>query len=378
MKNAELNGFEVYMASADGKEREEVMVIESLDHQILPFKRDISLWNDIKALYCTIKYISKINPDIVHTHTPKAGLMGMLAAKLCRVPIRIHTVAGMPLQGLTGAKKTVVTLTEKLTYWAANQVWPNSKSLLQFIKENKFTGEKKLKIVGAGSSNGIDLNDYNPMALQSSILKEVSESLNYDTQNYYLLFVGRIVSQKGINELISVFVKLLKEYTNLRLILVGPYENDRDPISDEARTLIDTVPEILSVGYSKKVKYFMSLADLLVFPSHREGFPNVPMQAGAMQCPVICSKVTGNVDIVKHMETGLLHKPKDADDLEKNIRFALNNKQKMKIMTKNHFEFIENKFSRTYVQSQLLLNYVNLLNEKGIKNGFSLEAQTEK
>jgi glycosyltransferase involved in cell wall biosynthesis len=364
VKNARQHGFDVFMASADGKEREEVMKIEQTNHHILPFERDISLLQDLKSLFLTVQYIRKINPDIVHTHTPKAGLIGMLAAFICRVPIRIHTVAGMPLEGLTGLKKNVVFITEKLTYKLATNVWPNSNSLLNFIKEQRLTSEGKLDIIGQGTSNGIDLTEFNSKSIKTEILDTIKEKIQHDDNNIYLVSVGRIVSQKGINELVTVFEKIVKKKSNLRLILVGPFEDERDPISSKTRKAIEEMNEIISVGYSNKVKYYLHLADLLVFPSHREGFPNVPMQSGAMECPVIASKIKGNVDLITHKQTGLLHEVKNETDLEEKILFALENEIEVKKMTANLAKCIKEKFDRRYVQKEIINQYQKLLGNK--------------
>ena len=147
------NGFDVLMISADGKELAAVIELEKCRHIIVPMTRKITPVQDLKCLIRLIKVFKNERPDIVHTHTPKAGLLGMWAAKLCGVKIRIHTVAGMPLMVEKGIKLRLLTFIEKLTYKAANHVWPNSGSLYNYISEHKFTTAKKLQIVGRSFTN---------------------------------------------------------------------------------------------------------------------------------------------------------------------------------------------------------------------------------
>lgn len=363
MANASRNGFEVIMASADGDHLIEAKKIEQVRHKTLALKRDISIFSDLKALFQTIRFFLKEKPDIVHTHTPKAGLIGMLAAKLCRVPLRIHTVAGMPLVGLTGLKRSIVIFTEKLTYWAANHVWPNSYGLMDFILENRFTKPAKLKIIGEGSSNGINLSEFSEESFSEKISEQVKRDIGYSSDYKYMCFVGRIVSQKGIVELVSVFKQLQNKYTNWKLLLVGPFENDRDPVSAECVNEINSNPDIISTGYSDKVKYILKNADLCVFPSHREGFPNVPLQAGVLKCPIVCSEIVGNVEVVKHMNTGLLHEAKNELALYEQLDYAMNNPIKMQELAENNYKRIIEKFDRHFVQAEILRTYNKLLNE---------------
>jgi len=167
------------MISADGKERDEIIKNEGCPHIVVPMTRQITPWQDLKCLWQLIKIFRKEKPKIVHTHTPKAGLLGMLAAYICSVKVRIHTVAGLPLMVEKGFKFRLLTLIEKITYAAANRVWPNSTSLKNYIIEKRFTKKSKLGVILMGSSNGINLNRYSKQSLDNNIIEEIKKSFFY-------------------------------------------------------------------------------------------------------------------------------------------------------------------------------------------------------
>ena len=151
------NGFEVVMVSADGKEREDVVKNEDCSHQIINIQKKINLGRDLLALFQLIRIIYREKPDIVHSHTPKAGLIAMLASYICCVPVRMHTNSGTPLLTATGFNRYLIYYFEKLSYLCANNVYTNSSSLCSFLIENKLIDKGKIKVLGFGSSNGIDI-----------------------------------------------------------------------------------------------------------------------------------------------------------------------------------------------------------------------------
>lgn len=356
------NGFEVIMVSADGAELQDVIQNEQCRHIIVPMTRKITPVQDLKCLIRLIRIFKQEKPDIVHTHTPKAGLLGMWAAKLSGVKIRIHTVAGMPLMVEKGFKLRLLTFIEKLTYKAANQVWPNSGSLYNYIVEHKFTTVKKLKIIGKGSTNGINTNRFNKNVLDEKIIGEVKASINFSADTIYLLCIGRLVADKGIVELVNVFSLLQKKYANLKLILTGDFENELDPLPAAILQQIKTNPNIIHITWTQQVEYYMHIANYFVFPSHREGFPNVLLQAGAMQLPIICSRITGNADIVTDQQTGLIFEKANEQQMEMQIEYAINNPQQMQQMALNLQHIIIKDYKRENIWQNILAAYNSLLN----------------
>ncbi|MBK7124107.1 MAG: glycosyltransferase family 4 protein [Chitinophagaceae bacterium] len=356
------NGFDVLMISADGKELADVIENEQCPHMIVPMTRKITPLQDLKCLYRLIKIFRKEKPDIVHTHTPKAGLLGMLAAKFSGVKTRIHTVAGLPLMAETGFKYHLLIFIEKLTYAAASKVWPNSYSLLQFITEKKLCKPAKLHIIAKGSTNGININRFNEAALDENGVREIKQQVNFSDDHTYLLCIGRLVKDKGIVELVYVFTLLQQHNNNLHLILVGEFEAGLDPLPERTLQEIKTNPFITHINWSNRVEYFMHIADLFVFPSHREGFPNVLLQAGAMGLPVICSHITGNIDIVTNNETGLIFEKGNEQQMLKHLQYALEHPQQMQMMAQQLQQVINKNYRQENIWQNMLQAYKSLVN----------------
>jgi glycosyltransferase involved in cell wall biosynthesis len=361
LKYMKEQGFDVIMVSADGKEREEVVKNEEVPHYIIPMTRKITPFADILSLWRLYKFFKKEKPDIVHSHTPKAGLLSMLAAKLAGVKIRIHTIAGLRFMTSRGFTRRLLIRMEKLTAKWATHVWPNSFSLLKYVKENELVPEKKLAVIGKGSSNGINLSRFSQTFLQAEKLTAIKESIGYEESLTYFLSVGRIVKDKGIAELAYSFSKLYEQNNSLRLIVVGTFEDELDPIGEEIKKALQDHPGVILPGWSDDVEYFMSFSFALLHPSYREGFPNVLLQAGALLCPVICSRIEGNIDIVEHERTGLIFEPKDKADMLAKMEIALSIPGKLGEYAGNLRQDIENHFDQRVVQGLLYDEYRKIL-----------------
>ena len=261
----------------------------------------------------------------------------------------------------TGVTRKILTRMEKITANAATHVWPNSMSLLKFVEENKLADAQKMEVIGKGSSNGIDLSRFSKEQLTIEGIEKAKQRIGYDNSLTYLLSVGRIVKDKGISELAKVFASLYRQNHRLRLILVGTFEEHLDPLDVEVMQLVKAHPGIILVGWHDEVEYFMNLADILVHPSYREGFPNVVLQAAAMECPIICSRIEGNIDVVDENINGLLFTVKDEKDLQEKVEQALRDSSVMERMAGLLRKKVEENFDRSYVQQKLKEKYEFLL-----------------
>ncbi|MBS4066604.1 MAG: glycosyltransferase family 4 protein [Chitinophagaceae bacterium] len=299
-------GFDVVMISADGKEVQELKEQEDCPHFVVPFVRTIKPWQDLKCLFKLIQLFRKLKPDIVHTHTPKAGLLGMLAAFICGVPVRLHTIAGIPWINYTGIQKRLLKFLEKLNIQMATVVYPNSNNLKQFLLQQGIS-HGKLKILGHGTSNGID-TDYFRRGIEPVEEKAVEllrkRAIKQDAAVW--VYVGRLVKDKGTEELLDAFVSLKQFYPDDELWLIGEEEPELDPLSEHHLNIMINNSSIVRWGFQTDVRPFLAASGLLVFPSHREGFPNVPLQAAAMECAMILSDINGCNEIVTDSINGLL------------------------------------------------------------------------
>lgn len=355
------HGFEVVMVSAGGKEVDDVRKNEGCRYEIIPMTRKMTPFADLRSLWRLYRFFKKEKPDIVHSHTPKAGLLSMLAAKMAGVKIRIHTIAGLRFMTSRGATRKILVSMEKLTARCATHVWPNSFSLMNYIRDHRLVSARKMEVIGLGSSNGINLSRFSLQALRPEKLKQIRELVKYDQQFTYLLCVGRIVKDKGIDELLSAFTRAYDKNTRLRLILVGEFEDELDPVSDAARKILKEHPGIIRTGWNDDVEYFMQFSYALLHPSYREGFPNVLLQAGAMLCPVICSRIEGNVDVVEHERTGLLFEVRNSDDLYRQLERALDNPGQLRDYSAELRKKIESHFDQRVLHAQLKDKYLELL-----------------
>ncbi len=360
------NGLEVIMVSADGPQREQVMQAEGCPHRIVPMTRAITPAQDLRSLGRMWDLIRREKPDIVHTHTPKAGLLGMWAAWLAGVPVRIHTVAGMPLETARGRRRWLLLQMERLTAFFATEVWPNSPALVQAIEKEKICPPRKIRMLGSGSTNGIDLAVFAPEALQEDVLQKIKRELAWQPDHTYLLFVGRLVRDKGIVELAEAFSALAEAFPDLHLILLGEAEKERssERLPDETLRLLETHPRIHLRGWVDEVAEYLALADFLVHPSHREGFPNVLLQAGALACPIICSDITGNRNLIADESRGLLFRLGDAHHLAEKVREALTQPEQQAEKAKELQIRIRERYDRQKMHRLYLEAYRGLLHPK--------------
>ncbi len=354
----------VLMVSADGPEIEAVLKNEACPHTIIPFTRTISPLQDLKCLWQLTMFLRREKPDIVHTHTPKAGLIGMMAAWLARVPVKIHTVAGMPLMVESGNKRRLLEFTEKLTYFFADEVWPNAYSLLRFIQQHKFTKAEKLRVISKGSSNGILVANYTPENIDKALIAQLKTTIKYDASKFYLVVIGRIVADKGIVELMEAFKQLQQAHPQLHLLLLGNYEQALDPLPQATLDFIQHNEAITHVPWTNHVAAYLSFSNLLIHASHREGFPNVLLQAGAMHVPMVVSDIDGNNDIVTHQKTGLLFKVTDTADIIAQVNYAIENPIQLNQMAEQLQQEIRLNYSQAVIHEAIYENYQRLLKSK--------------
>lgn len=322
--------------------------------------RKITPIQDLKAVVQLYKIFRKEKPFIVHSHTPKAGTLSMIAAKLARVPNRLHTIAGLPLLEATGGKRKLLDIVEKLTYRCATMIYPNSFGLKDIIIEHGYTIPAKLKVIANGSSNGINTARFDPNLYSEADNLKLKEKLKIDKNEFVFVYVGRLVKDKGINELISAFGKLSLENENCKLILVGVFEKDLDPLLPKTESEINTNPNIIFAGWQNDVRPYFAISDVLVFPSYREGFPNVVMQAGAMGLPSIVTDINGCNEIVSENVNGTIIPVKNPEALYTSMKKFMMNKDYSNQLSTSARTIICENYDRQKVWDALKKEYSEL------------------
>ncbi len=355
LKELSEDGYEVIGISSPGEKLNELSEREGVRTISVYMERHISPFKDLKSLWKMWRVMKQERPDIVHSMTPKAGLVSMIAAKLAGVPIRIHTFTGLVFPTSTGIKKRVLMATDWLTCACATHIIPEGEGVKAELLNNKIT-KKDIKVLGHGNVRGIDLNYYNPSLF----------NIEKDIRFFTFVFVGRIVRDKGINELIEAFAKLNKDLPNTRLVLVGHQEERLDPIKPKIKQIIETNPSIKAVGSQKDVRPFYAEADALVFPSYREGFPNVVIEAGAMGLPSIVTDINGSREIIIEGENGTIIPSKDIDALYHAMKDFAVNHDKVKEMGVKSRPLIASRFEQSYVRKCLKDYYKEILEQKGL------------
>lgn len=346
---------EFIVVSSPGKELEEFGQNEGVRTIEVPMERHISPFKDLKSLWHMWRVMRREKPDMVHSMTPKAGLVSMIAAKMAGVPIRIHTFTGLVFPTSTGLKRRILMFTDWLTCACATHVIPEGEGVKADLLNNKIT-KKDIRVLGHGNVRGIDLDHFKPMSSITTFSKR---------GEFSFVFVGRLVGDKGINELISAFSRINNEYPKTHLVLVGPKEEKLDPIKPETATEILRNPAIETVGRQNDVRPFYAAADALVFPSYREGFPNVVIEAGAMGLPSIVTDINGSREIIIDGENGIIVPSKDAEALYQAMKRFVENPDEVKRMAANARPLIASRYEQSYVRQCLKDFYKECINSRG-------------
>ena len=331
---------------------------QAIDTIPVEMTRKITPLKDLVAAYKLYKIFKRERPYIVHTHTPKAGTLGMIAAKLSGVPNRLHTIAGLPLVEAKGPKRTLLNLVEKITYACATKIYPNSFGLQDIILENKFTNKSKLKVLGNGSSNGIITSYYDKSLYSDSEKLKLKENLGISPNDFAFVFVGRLVADKGLNELIGAFVNIEKQFNNVKLLLVGPYESDMDPLSNTTMEIIEKHDKIIALGWQDDVRPYFAISNGLVFPSYREGFPNVVLQAAAMKLPCIVTNINGCNEIIINNKNGIVIPVKNTQALFDSMKqlYMLPKDERLRMGDISRVNIVS-KFEQKFVWEAILNEY---------------------
>lgn len=350
--------FEVVGVAADtGKlktvsEREGIRVVD------IPMHREISLGADLKCLWRLYRLFRKERPEIVHTNTPKGSLLSMMAAKLARVPHRLYLVTGLRYQGANGWLRRILMTMERITCFCATKVIPEGQGVKQILIQDHIT-RKPLQVIHNGNINGIDTTYFSPEAVDIS-REQMRQQLQLTDEDFAFIFIGRIVRDKGMNELAQAMRKLQESHPQCKLILVGRFEAELDPLADGNEDFFKQSPNVRFVGYQSDVRPYLLAADALVFPSYREGFPNVVLQAGAMKLPSIVTDINGCNEIIQNSINGVIIPPRDKESLINAMISFMESPEKIKNMAIQARPLITSRYEQRDVWEALRKMYESL------------------
>lgn len=347
--------YEVVVVSSPGERMKVLEEREGVRTVSIPMERRISLVKDFMSLLRLIILFAKERPDMVHSITPKAGLLSMLAAWITRVPVRMHTFTGLVFPTATGKMQKLLIVMDRLTCFCATHINPEGEGVKRDLINYNITS-KPLHVIANGNVNGIDLEyfDRTPEVME--------KAYSYKKEGTFTFcFVGRMVKDKGINELVHSFLRLYQDDARVRLLLVGPFEKELDPVLPEVEEQILHHPGICFMGFQSDVRSFLAASDTLVFPSYREGFPNVVIQAGAMGIPAIVTDINGCNEIVLPDRNGMIIPTKNEQALYEAMKYFASHSVEVEKMAANARPLIVSRYEQRMVWNALLTEYKSII-----------------
>lgn len=356
VEDLQKKGYEIVSVSSPGPELER---LRNLGVKVceVPMERRMAPLKDVKSLWQLIRLFRKEKPYMVHSMTPKAGMLCMLAAWLTGVPRRVHTFTGLVWPTASGLSRKILMFTDWLTCACATHIIPEGHGVLDDLKNGGIT-RKPMRVLGYGNVRGVDMDRF---SRRPEVMKEAKEIRMEGV--FTFIFVGRMLRDKGINELVEAFSQLNNKYKNLRLLLIGIQETALDPLRQETIDRIDALPAIEAVGpkYGDDLLACYAASDCFVMPSYREGFPNTVLEAGAMGLPSIVTDINGSREIIENGRNGMIIPSKDSDALYHAMEQMLTDNEKRGAMASQARAMIANRFEKSFVQKCLFEFYDEIM-----------------
>lgn len=347
--------FEVVAVADDSGALAEVAKREGIRTIGVPMRREISIAADCRSLVALYKLFRRERPYIVHSNTPKASLLSMVAAWAARVPHRIYLVTGLRFETTHGILRFILKTMERITCLCATKVIPEGDGVKATLLREHIT-RKPMEKIHNGNINGIDLDHY----ARTPEVVQRAEEIRGGADDFTFIFIGRMVRDKGINEFVAAFKRLNRELPATKLLLVGKFEDKLDPVLPETKTEIENNPKIDFVGYQSDIRPFLVAADVAVLPSYREGFPNVVIQAGAMGLAQIVTDINGCNEIVIEGQNGLIIPKQDEQALYEAMRRLATERELTAKMAASARELIAARYNRQDVWQAMLDMYKSL------------------
>lgn len=359
-------GFDVHALSSPGDFLRQFGDREQVTVHAVEMPRRITPLQDLLAVFRLWYCLHRIRPHIVHASTPKGGLLGSISAWLAGVPVRIYHMRGLPLMTATGYKRWLLWWSEKVSCLLADQVICVSHSLRDVAVSEGLCPASKIKVLLGGSSNGVDATGrYNPNCFDAGVGQAIRRQYGIPADAPVVGFVGRLVRDKGISELVEAWNLLRDEFPHLHLLIVGPFE-PQDPVPADVEQILRHDARIHLTGGTQDTSPLYAAMDILTLPTYREGFPNTPLEAAAMQLPVVATRIPGCIDAVQDGVTGTLVPPRNAEALAQAIRGYLNHPELGQQHGQAGRDRVLQSFRQEAIWDAFYQEYMRLLHEKGL------------
>lgn len=344
--------FEITLvANYDGKIQDKIpFVTHKKDIKI---NRNIAIFSDVIALIKLSIYLKQERFNAVHTVTPKAGLIGILASWLSKTPIRIHIFTGQVWHTQTGLKKRLLKFLDTIIVTFSTHILVDGQSQRRFLIANKIIKESNSQVLGKGSISGVDVGRFNPTA---SVRKKYRAQLGYNETDVVFAFLGRMNTDKGILDLAHAFQQLNVKYPNVRLLLVG---FDEENMETQLQTIITS--NYFFFGSTSKPEEVLQAADVFCLPSYREGFGTSVIEASLLELPIICSDTYGLAETILENKTGLRHEVKNINQLYNQMELLVTKETTRKVLGKEGRNYVIQNFSAAEVSEQWLRFYKELV-----------------
>ena len=351
-------GWDLLLVSADGREVQSICRAEGVQHEVIPFVKGVNYVEDFICFWLLFQLIRKERPDVIHSYDSKTGFLGMLAGNLAGIPHRIHSITEMPVHAKDPQKG--LTFLEKWTLSKSTSLWVNSTGMLTYLTSNSGVEASKFKLLGTGSTLGVDLEKFNRLVLKENHLVAATMRILPGENDFIILAVGKLIKRKGIEDLVAAFLKS-KIVSKSKLVLIGTFEPEEEGLSQETIQTIREHPRVVQIDWTDHVEHHLALADVLVQPSHEEGFSNVLLEAAAMQVPIICSNCIGNTSFIKQQKTGLVFPVGETTVLKEALEFAFVKRDTLANYADALFKEVQEKYDRKAMRTLQAAAYRQLL-----------------
>ncbi|MDA8109614.1 MAG: glycosyltransferase family 4 protein [Betaproteobacteria bacterium] len=352
-------GHDVLLVSSPGPEWAALRSMPGVRAVELPIARVISPLSDLRALFALWRLLRRERVDIVHSTTPKAGLLSAIAGLLAGVPVRLHTFTGQAWVELEGWRRRVAVAADRLIVALNTRCYADSASQREFMEAQGVAPPGAVMVLGAGSLAGVDPNVFD-RERNAEAGRATRARLGIGAQDKVIVFVGRVTRDKGIVELVQAFQRLSGRMAGVHLVLVGPEEPERDPLPEATREAVAREPGIHAVGYESDPEHYLASADLICLPSYREGFGNVVIEAAAMGLPAVGTRIPGLRDAIVEGVTGVLVPAKDPVALERALADLLLDDALRQAMGAAAQERALREFDSRVVNARVLAEYATL------------------